>query len=323
MRNSLAIGLSIVGVTLCGTPSVAGGTCSSNKSHAASTCTPASKVVAAAHVEAMDIVETAVAAGQFKTLATALGAADLVDALKGDGPFTVFAPTDEAFAKLPKGTIETLLKPENKALLTSILTYHVVPGRVMANDVVKVDSATTLNGQRVNVSTSGGKVQIDGANVIKTDIAASNGVIHVIDTVIMPETKNIAEVAKAAGSFKTLLTAVEAAGLSETLMGEGPFTVFAPTDEAFAKLPEGTVKSLLEPANRAQLKAILTYHVAPSRVFSDQAIVAGTAASVQGGTLTITSAHGKVRINSATVVKADVDASNGVIHVIDTVLMPQ
>lgn len=133
-----------------------------------------------------DIVDTAVAAGSFKTLAAALKAADLVDTLKGAGPFTVFAPTDEAFAKLPAGTVENLLKPENKEKLKAILTYHVVAGKVMAADVVKLKTAKTVQGSTVDISTMGGKVKVDNANVVKTDIAASNGVIHVIDTVIMP-----------------------------------------------------------------------------------------------------------------------------------------
>jgi uncharacterized surface protein with fasciclin (FAS1) repeats len=134
-----------------------------------------------------DIVDTAVAAGSFNTLATALKAAGLVETLKGPGPFTVFAPTDEAFAKLPAGTLESLLKPENKAKLAGILTYHVVAGKVMAADVVALTSAKTVNGQSVTVAVDGGKVKVDGANVVKTDIAASNGVIHVIDAVILPK----------------------------------------------------------------------------------------------------------------------------------------
>jgi len=134
-----------------------------------------------------DIVDTAVGAGQFKTLAAALQAAGLVETLKGKGPFTVFAPTDAAFAKLPAGTVETLLKPENKAKLADILTYHVVPGKVMATDVVKVKEAKTVQGGSVKVNAMGGKVMIDGANVVTADIAASNGVIHVIDTVLMPK----------------------------------------------------------------------------------------------------------------------------------------
>jgi len=134
-----------------------------------------------------DIVDTAVAAGDFKTLAAALQAAGLVDTLKGPGPFTVFAPTDEAFAKLPAGTVEDLLKPENKQKLISILTYHVVAGKVMANEVVKLHAAKTVNGQDVKIMVLGGKVTADNAKVVKTDIQCTNGVIHVIDTVLLPQ----------------------------------------------------------------------------------------------------------------------------------------
>jgi uncharacterized surface protein with fasciclin (FAS1) repeats len=133
-----------------------------------------------------DIVDTAVAAGQFETLAAALDAAGLVATLKGPGPFTVFAPTDEAFAKLPAGTVKSLLKPENKDRLAAILTYHVVPGAVMAADVVKLDQAKTVNGKMLGVKVKGDKVMINNAKVTATDIAASNGVIHVIDTVVLP-----------------------------------------------------------------------------------------------------------------------------------------
>ena len=134
-----------------------------------------------------DIVDTAVAAGSFGTLAKALQAADLVDTLKGSGPFTVFAPTDEAFAKLPASTLQDLLKPENKTKLQRILTYHVVPGRVFASDVAKLRSSKAVSGDTIHVEAKGGAVKVDEANVIKTDIEASNGVIHVIDAVILPD----------------------------------------------------------------------------------------------------------------------------------------
>jgi len=132
-----------------------------------------------------DIVDTAVAAGSFKTLAKALQAADLVETLKGPGPFTVFAPTDEAFAKLPAGTLEMLLKPENKSKLKRILTSHVVAGRVMAADVVKITSAKAVSGETLMIAARDGGVTVEGAKVVKTDIAATNGVIHVIDSVIL------------------------------------------------------------------------------------------------------------------------------------------
>lgn len=137
--------------------------------------------------EKADIVDTAVAAGSFKTLVAAVKAADLVETLKGKGPFTVFAPTDEAFAKLPAGTVETLLKPENKAKLVAILTYHVVAGDVRSDAVVKMTEAKTVNGKTATIKVADGKVMIDGANVVKTDIECTNGVIHVIDAVILPK----------------------------------------------------------------------------------------------------------------------------------------
>ena len=133
-----------------------------------------------------DIVDTAIEAGQFQTLAAALEAAGLVATLKGEGPFTVFAPTDEAFAKLPSGTVETLLKEENKDQLTAILTYHVVPGKVMSKDVAGIDEARTVNGKMIDVEVDGSAVKVNDAIVTQADIAAANGVIHVIDTVILP-----------------------------------------------------------------------------------------------------------------------------------------
>jgi transforming growth factor-beta-induced protein len=143
-------------------------------------------VAASAATHSRTIVDTAVSAGSFNTLVAALKAADLAETLNGEGPFTVFAPTDEAFAKLPPGTLETLLKPENKGRLQEILTYHVVSGRLMAKDVAKLDSAATVNGKNFTISKNGGAVMVDNAKVLKTDITGSNGVIHVIDSVILP-----------------------------------------------------------------------------------------------------------------------------------------
>ena len=140
----------------------------------------------AAYSADMDIVDTAVAAGEFNTLATALAAAGLVETLKGPGPFTVFAPTDAAFANLPADTLDDLLKPENKAQLSAILTYHVVPGEVMAADVVQMNEAETVNGAMLEIKVEGATVMVNDATVTATDIGASNGVIHVIDTVLIP-----------------------------------------------------------------------------------------------------------------------------------------
>ena len=269
-----------------------------------------------------NIVDTAVEAGKFKTLAAALGAAGLVDAVKGPGPFTVFAPSDEAFAKLPKGTVETLLKPENKEKLKAILTYHVVPGKVMAKDVLGVKGAKSLNGQRIDVKVDGGKVMVDGAKVVTTDIACTNGVIHVIDSVILPSEDNIPTVATKAGKFNTLLAAAKAAGLVDALSGDKPLTVFAPTDDAFAKLPKDTVATLLKPENKDKLKAILLFHVVEGRVYSEDALAAKSAATLQGSKVEITVKDGAAYVNGAKILATDVDASNGVIHIIDSVILP-
>lgn len=272
---------------------------------------------------AKDIVDTAVGAGQFGTLVAAVKAAGLVDTLKGPGPFTVFAPTDEAFARLGKATLDDLLKPENKAKLASILTYHVVAGKVQAADVVKLTSAVTVNGQRADIKVKDKNVMVDDAKVVTTDILCSNGVIHVIDAVILPSVDNIVETAAKAKTFKTLLAAATAAGLADTLAKDGPFTVFAPTDDAFAKLGKETLDDLLKPENKQKLANILKYHVVSGRVYSDAALKAGKAKTLAGQELRIKSEKGGVFVDGAKVLSTDLDASNGVIHVIDAVVLPK
>jgi transforming growth factor-beta-induced protein len=289
-----------------------------------------------------DIVEVASSTPGFSTLVAAVQAAGLVEVLQGEGPFTVFAPTDDAFAALPEGLLDALLLPENQGVLAQILTYHVVSGKVMAADVVAGD-VPTVEGSNITITTDGG-VKIFDATVVQTDVEASNGVIHVIDQVLVPEgvdvaallggeeatatTEAMAEemgdivaVATEAGSFATLLAAVEAAGLVEVLQGEGPFTVFAPTDDAFAALPAGVVDALLLPENQEILAAVLTYHVVSGKVLSAD-VAAGEVPSVQGEPITVTTNDGGVQVNGANVVAVDVEASNGVIHVIDAVILP-
>ena len=262
------------------------------------------------------IFQTAVEAGSFKTLAQALDAAGLVDTLQSQGPFTVFAPTDEAFAKLPAGTLDKLI--QNPGQLRAVLLYHVVPGKVTADQVSKRSSAETALGQELTISTAYG-VMINDAKVVTPDVMASNGVIHVIDSVLIPD-NDIVETARAAGSFNTLLTALEAAGLTDALRGDGPFTVFAPTDAAFAKLPDGTVEALLEDKNK--LTAILTYHVVPGRVLASDVMKLDAAQTLNGQSLDIKTSSG-VTVDNAHVVKTDVMATHGVIHVIDTVMIPE
>lgn len=269
-----------------------------------------------------NIVETAIDAGSFQTLAAALKAAGLDATLANNGPFTVFAPTDEAFAKLPKGTVETLLKPENKKKLVSILTYHVVPGEFDSRAVTNLGGLATLNGQRLDFGSTNGNVTIDSAIVTAANITASNGIIHVINTVMMPTSESIVEIAQSAGQFNTLLAAAKSAGLVPALNGDQPLTVFAPTDDAFAKLGDRTINELLKPENRDQLEAILRYHIVPGRVNSDQAIAAGKATTLQGDAVYLDIRNGRLSINGATVLQSDIDASNGVVHVIDTVILP-
>jgi transforming growth factor-beta-induced protein len=280
----------------------------------------------------LDIVDTAVADGRFTTLVAAVQAAGLVDTLKGAGPFTVFAPTDEAFAKLPAGTVENLLKPENLETLKNVLLYHVVSGNVMAADVVTLDGKTadTVAGSAVNISVKDGNVFLnENVQVIITDIVTSNGVIHVIDTVLLPPAKlaDIVDTAVADGRFTTLVAAVQAAGLVDTLKGAGPFTVFAPTDEAFAKLPAGTVETLLKPENLETLKNTLLYHVVSGNVMAADVVtldgkMADTAFA--GNSIKISVKDGKVYLNeNVQVIITDVMTTNGVIHVIDTVLLPE
>lgn len=279
-------------------------------------------LLATASAAEKDIVTTAVEAGSFQTLAAALKAGGLVETLQGKGPFTVFAPTDEAFAKLPAGTVETLLKPENKGRLVSVLTYHVVAGNVASGQVVKLNAAATVNGQRVDIKVEDGKVKVDQATVVKADIHCANGVIHVVDEVLLPSSDNIPATAEKAGTFKTLLAAAKAAGLVEVLAGDQPLTVFAPTDEAFAKLPAGTVESLLKPENRAKLAAILKFHVVPGRVFSSDVLARKDLKTVEGGMLTAKVGDGMATINGSKLIATDIDAANGVIHVIDSVMLP-
>ena len=298
------------------------------------------------------IVDIAVADGRFEPLVAAVTAAELVETLSGEGPFTVFAPTDDAFAALPEGTVTALL--EDAPALTNILLYHVVAGDVRAADVVTLESAVTVQGEPVSITVDGDSVRINEANVVITDIVASNGVIHVIDAVLLPpepeaqamqaqqeeqqqepedsqqaaqpeqpeqpeQLGTIVDIAVADGRFETLVAALTAAGLVETLAGEGPFTVFAPTDDAFAALPEGTVEALLE--DIPALTDILLYHVVSGDVRAADVVTLESAITVQGESVSVTVEGDSVRINDALVIIADIEASNGVIHVIDAVLL--
>ncbi len=260
-----------------------------------------------------DIVDTAVAAGGFTKLAEALTTAELITALKGPGPFTVFAPTDKAFADFETanpGALGKLTKEE----LTAVLQYHVVAGAAVESTQLKDDQVfKTLNGSPVLVDLTGG-VKVGAASVTMADVKASNGVIHVIDKIILPPKDDIVATAIAAGMFSKLAGALTSANLVETLKGPGPFTVFAPTDAAFDKLgaaPQGDA-----------LKNVLLYHVVSGAVGSGD-LTAGMVTTLLEGKSVTVALNGGVTINASKVTTANIIAKNGVIHVVDTVLVPQ
>ena len=314
--------------------------------------------------EKPDIVETAVAAGDFTILVELVQAAGLVDVLKGEGPFTVFAPTDEAFAAVPAEILAALA--EDPEALRSVLLYHVVPGRLVAALISDGKEVETAQGESVRFSFSDGVKKINGATIVARDIQASNGVIHAIDSVILPpslaaaladllpsaeegvaaaaatpepteeaaaaatpepteeaaeELADIVDTAVAAGQFTTLAAALTEAGLVDALRGPGPFTVFAPTDDAFAALPQETLDTVLADPE-GLLTQILLYHVVAGKVMAADLVDGQEVATLQGGALTISLSGEGAMVNDANIIATDIEASNGVIHVIDAVLVP-
>jgi transforming growth factor-beta-induced protein len=264
-----------------------------------------------------NLLETARQAGSFQTLVTAVEQAGLAATLTGTDELTVFAPTDAAFAALPAGIVDALLS--DSELLTAVLTYHVVPGRLGSAAVAGRSSLTTANGQALGVTTAGGGVQVDGVQIVQADIGASNGVIHVIDDVLTP-LLDIARTARLAGGFETLLAAVEAAGLGDALTADGALTVFAPTDAAFAALPEGALEALLD--DREALTAVLTYHIAGERLPASEVVSRSAIQTLNGASLSVRVEGDAVWVGDARVVATDVETTNGIIHVIDAVLLP-
>ena len=277
------------------------------------------------------IVQTAQADPRLSILAEAVVAADLATTLSGPGPYTVFAPTNDAFAALLAElglTKEQLLA--DKALLTAVLTYHVLPARVLKAAVPAGKAITTVQGGIFKVDAVGANLVItDGRNrtatITATDIAASNGVIHLIDTVLLPADKNIVETAAALPDFSILVEAVEAANLQGALSGTGPLTVFAPTNAAFAALLaelDITKEALF--ADTALLTSVLTYHVVNGRVLKADVPVGPAITTLQGGSFTVdaTLAITDQQARKAAITATDVLTSNGVIHVIDKVILP-
>jgi uncharacterized surface protein with fasciclin (FAS1) repeats len=287
-----------------------------------------------------NIVETAVAAGKFKTLVALVKKAGLAGTLSAPGNLTVFAPTDRAFANLKKSDPTLYNKvATNKKLLRSVLTYHVVGKRIPAAAATaaakKRLKVKTVQGESIALSFKGGKILLNGgARVVIPDVMASNGVIHAIDAVLVPPSlsqppaQSIVQIASGNPAFSTLVSLVQKAGLVEAISAPGPFTVFAPTNEAFAKLAKAapaTYAAVL--ADPALLAKVLTYHVVAGNIKGAQAIAvarqSGTVKPLEGEAISLSLKDGKLALNgSATVVTADILATNGVIHVIDTVIVP-
>jgi transforming growth factor-beta-induced protein len=258
-------------------------------------------------------VDTALAAGNFTQLAGALTAAGLVDALKGEGPFTVFAPTDDAFDAFEEENPGVLagLDPDE---LAAVLKYHVVAGAAIGSTALKDEQVlVTLNGSPVLVDTTGGAKVADAA-VTTADVRASNGVIHVIDKIILPPSDDIVSTAVAAGDFTQLAGALTTAGLVDTLKGDGPFTVFAPTDAAFEELDALPIGDDLE--------NVLLYHVVSGAVGSGDLNAGSVSTLLEGKSLQV-NLTGGVKINDANVTTANIITKNGVIHVVDSVLVPE
>jgi uncharacterized surface protein with fasciclin (FAS1) repeats len=286
----------------------------------------------------LNIVETAEENGNFSNLLAALEAAELDDDLAGPGPFTVFAPTDAAFALIPQATIDFLFSPAGKATLEDILLFHVLSGNVASSTALALDgtSATMLNNLNLRIDNINGDLvlSLNGASqakVVTKDIATTNGTIHVIDVVLSPDdaVDNIVDTAIDDGRFTTLVTAAVAAELDDDLEGPGPFTVFAPTDTAFAKIPKATLDFLLTPAGQATLIDILTYHVYDGSVLSDVAeqLDGQFVTMLNNSDLQISIVGNEITLNlgggsEAKVIIKDILCSNGVIHVIDVVLDP-
>lgn len=269
------------------------------------------------------IYDIASSVDDFSTLTAAVDAAGLAEVLSGDGTFTVFAPPNSAFDALPEGVVPKLLEPEWIFHLQDVLKYHALGSEVRSESLSDGLEAETLNTEKIVVNLDPPRVNENADILIDAglvDIAASNGVIHGVSNVLLPTsaTSSIVDIASGNPSFSTLVAAVQAAGLADALSGDGPLTVFAPTDEAFAALPEGTVEALLE--DIPKLTEILTYHVLSGNAHSST-LTDGSVETLNGATVEV-STDGGVMVNDANVIAADILANNGIIHVIDKVILP-
>ncbi|MEC8252075.1 MAG: CIA30 family protein [Planctomycetota bacterium] len=262
-----------------------------------------------------DLGAVAKAAGLNKLLAL-VQAAELA---LPESPVTILAPTDAAFDALPEETVAALLKPAGRATLRTILQHHVVLGATASGDVLNRRALTSAIGQKLAVDDLA--QTIGGAGIVATDVPFDGGVVHVIDAVLMPETRSITKLAVDTDELKTLVTAVQAAGLSSQFGGDsGPWTVFAPVNSAFAKLPEATLKSLLERSNRRALTDILGLHVVPGRIAARDLLAKKKLTTLMGEPIAVALVDRKLQVGGATITTADIQASNGVVHLIDGVI---
>ena len=282
--------------------------------------------------KSVDLIDTAERAGSFKTLVTAIRAAGLEETIRTAPALTVFAPTDEAFAALPPGTLDQLIA--NPEALKNVILYHAVGGQVLSDQAITLKEAQMLNGEKTKITYDGMTLYINSSKVISADVLASNGVIHVVDKVLIPGSGNakgsleeatsprdVLEVAEAAGTFKTLLAAVKAADLEHTLKSAKNITLFAPNDAAFAKIPSHQLQALLK--DKHALRNILLYHAIGSRVSAAEASKLSHATMLNGKTVKVEKpCEGSLRINNSNVIATDIDGINATVHVIDTVLIP-
>jgi uncharacterized surface protein with fasciclin (FAS1) repeats len=258
------------------------------------------------------------------TLAQAVQTSDLLNTLDEEGPYTVFAPSDEVFANYTGYTVDQLLLEENREILNKILKYHTITGRIMSSDLKDGQATATVQGEKVIIQTEDG-IKVNDAHITTADLEADNGVIHIIDKVLLPlsmQEKTIAQLAIADDRLSTLVEALKADNLVKTLQSKGPFTVFAPTNEAFAALPEGTVESLLEPENKEILASLLSYHVVTNSLMAEDLTTGTNLISVQGEPLKIAITEQNTAVAGATVISPNIKASNGVVHVVNTVMIP-
>lgn len=271
-------------------------------------------------VNAQTIADIVANSPDHNTLEAALNAANLTSVLDGTDEYTLFAPTDAAFANLPEGLVEALLT-DPSGVLTDVLLYHVVAGVAPSSALSDGQVVTTANGQDVTITISGGNVMVNNAMVTVADIMADNGIVHVIDAILIPQTTTVYDVVANSADHTTLETAIDLAGLDGTLSGAGTFTLFAPTDAAFAAVDPATLSALLADP-QGLLTDVLLYHVVGSIALSSNLSDGASVPTLFGENVTVSIDGSTVMINGATVTVADIVTINGVVHVIDAVLVP-